>query len=142
MTEKKTKPRGKPFEKGRSGNPKGRPKGSGEVAKIRAALIEHIPHILEAMYQRALDGDTGAARLLLERCVAPLKAMEPTQPLDLPDGSLTEKGHAILAAVSSGELSPSTGALMLDAIARLVSLAEAEGHERRIAALEALQLKS
>lgn len=36
------------------------------------------------MVQRALDGDVGAARLLLERTVAPLKATDMAQPSTCP----------------------------------------------------------
>ena len=44
---------------------------------MRAAIAARIPELLDAMMQRALDGDVvGAARLLLERTVAPLKATE------------------------------------------------------------------
>ena len=38
------------------------------------------------MMTRALDGDVGAARLLLERAIAPLKAAEQPQALSLSDG--------------------------------------------------------
>ena len=38
------------------------------------------------MMTRALDGDVGAARLLLERAIAPLKAVEQPRALSLPDG--------------------------------------------------------
>lgn len=65
------------------------------------------------MVQRALDGDFGAARLLLERPVAPLKATDMGYPLNLPNGTLTEQGRAEMAAVSAGELSPSQGAALV-----------------------------
>ena len=67
MTEKKKPPEGHGWKPGQSGNPKGRPKGSGDVAQIRSAIATRIPELLEAMMRRALDGDVGAARLLLER---------------------------------------------------------------------------
>ena len=91
---------------GQSGNPRGRPAGAGEVGKIRAAISERVPELLAAMMTKALDGDVGAARLLLERAIAPLKAAEQTQALTLPNGTLTEQGRAVLASVAAGELSP------------------------------------
>ena len=72
---------------GQSGNPKGRTPGSGEVSKIRAAIADQVPEILAKLLAQALEGDTGAARLLLERAIAPLKAMEQTQAIALPDGT-------------------------------------------------------
>ena len=55
------------FQPGESGNPKGRPAGSGEVAKLRAAIAGQVPAILESLTAAALAGDVQAARLLLER---------------------------------------------------------------------------
>lgn len=133
MTDKKKPGRWKP---GESGNPKGKPPGTGEVAKLRAAIGERVPELLAAMMTRALDGDVGAARLLLERAVAPLKAAEQTQALSLPDGTLTEQGRAVLAAVAAGELAPGQGAQLLAAIGTLGKVAELDELAARITALE------
>ena len=63
---------------GQSGNPKDRPTGTGEVAKLRAAIADRVPELLSKLMAQALEGDTAAARLLLERAIAPLRAAEPT----------------------------------------------------------------
>jgi hypothetical protein len=127
---------------GQSGNPKGRPTGTGEVAKIRADIAKRVPDILDAMMARALDGDVGAARLLLERAVAPLKAIEQAQALTLPDGTLTAQGRAVLRSVADGVLAPSQGAALLGAIGTLARVTELDELESRIAALEARNGKS
>ncbi len=121
---------------GESGNPKGRPKGTGQVAKLREAIAEHVPAIIERLTAQALEGDVQAARLLLERTVAPLKAMEPTQPLSLPDGTLTAQGRAVLAAVAGGELAPGQGAQLLAAIGALARVSEIDELTERITRLE------
>lgn len=125
------------WKKGESGNPRGRPAGAGEVARVRAAIAQVVPAVIGVLSARAMDGDIGAARLLLERSIAPLRATDAAQQLGLPDGSLTDKGRAVLAAVSVGELAPSQGAALLDAIGKLSRVAEVDELERRIAALEA-----
>ena len=135
MTTRKAPPHAWP--KGTSGNPRGRAPGSGEVAKLRAAIAEHVPAIIERLVGAALQGDVAAARLLLERTIAPLKAAEPAAPLVLPDGSLTEQGRAVLGAVAAGTLAPGQGAALLGAIGTLARVIELEELERRIAALEA-----
>ena len=122
---------------GESGNPAGRKPGSGEVAKMRAAMAEHVPALLAVLMERALGGDLGAARLLLERTIAPLKASEQAAPLTLPDGTLTEQGRAVVAAVAAGELAPGQGAALLASLGTLAKLAEADELTRRIEALEA-----
>ena len=136
MTEKKKPPKGHGWKPGQSGNPKGRPKGSGDVAQIRSAIATRIPELLEAMMQRALDGDVGAARLLLERTVAPLKATDMAQPLNLPNGTLTEQGRAVMAAVAAGDLAPSQGAALVGALGALARVVEVDELATRVAELE------
>lgn len=134
MTEPKKK-RGS-WKPGQSGNPAGRRPGTGEVAQIRAAIAERVPELLAALMTKALEGDVGAARLLLERAIAPLKAAEQTQALTLPDGTLSEQGRAVLASVAAGELAPGQGAALLGAIGTLARVAEISDFEQRIAKLE------
>ncbi len=126
-----------PWKPGQSGNPAGRKPGTGEVAKLRAAIAEHVPAIIERLKQQALDGDVQAARLLMERAIAPLKSIEPAQALALPDGTLTEQGRAVLASVAAGELAPGQGSALLSAIGALARVAELDELVRRIEALEA-----
>jgi len=106
------------------------------VAKLRAAIADRVPELLAAMMARALEGDVGAARLLLERAIAPLKAAEQSQALSLPDGTLTEQGRAVLASVAAGELAPGQGAALLGAIGTLARVAEIDELARRIEVLE------
>lgn len=134
MTDKKTPPPG--WAKGTSGNPAGRPKGSGDVAKVRAAMAEHVPALIAKLVQSALAGDIGAARLLLERTIAPLKSSEEKSEMTLVDGSLTDQGKAVIAAIASGELAAGQGAALLASLGTLVKLTEADELEQRIKALE------
>lgn len=136
------KPPAAAWKPGQSGNPKGRPAGTGEVGKLRAAIAKRVPDLLDAMMAKALDGDVGAARLLLERAIAPLKAIEQAQALALPDGTLTAQGRAVLRSVADGELAPSQGAALLGAIGTLARVTELDELESRIAALEARNGKS
>lgn len=138
MTDMKKKRPGR-WKPGQSGNPAGRKPGTGQVAKLRAAIAEQLPDLLDALVMRALGGDVGAARLLLERTIAPLRAVEPTQPLTLPDGSLTDQGRAVLKAVAAGELAPGQGAALLSAIGALARVTEIDELTARIEALEATQ---
>jgi hypothetical protein len=135
MTTDKKKPPGR-WKPGESGNPKGRTPGTGEVAAIRAAIADRVPDLLAAMMTRALDGDVGAARLLLERAVSPLKATEQGQAIHLPDGTLTEQGRAVLAAVAAGDVGASAGAALLGAIGTLAKVTEIDELTARIQKLE------
>ena len=130
----KTKPQ--LWKPGQSGNPKGKPRGVGKVQKLRDAIAKDLPNILVRMTEAARSGDVGAARLLLERVIPPIKASEAPQRIDLPEGSLTQQGRAVLAAVASGELAPGQGAALVGAIGTLARVAEIDDIERRVAALE------
>lgn len=135
MATVKQKPPGR-WKKGESGNPAGRPAGVGEVSKIRAAIAERVPELLAKLIEQALAGDTGAARLLLERAVAPLKAAEQAQALSLPDGTLTEQGRAVLASVAAGDMAPGQGSQLITAIGSLARVAEIDELAKRITKLE------
>jgi len=135
MTTAKKRPPGR-WKAGESGNPAGRKPGTGEVAKVRAAIAAQVPALLAKLMTQALEGDTSAARLLLERAIAPLKAAEQPQALTLPDGSLTDQGRAVLASVAAGELAPGQGAALLGAIGTLARVAEVDELAARVAALE------
>ena len=43
------KPPAAAWKPGQSGNPKGRPAGTGEVGKLRAAIAKRVPDLLDAM---------------------------------------------------------------------------------------------
>ncbi|MDZ5457885.1 DUF5681 domain-containing protein [Azohydromonas lata] len=134
MTTTKRPGRWKP---GQSGNPAGRKPGTGEVARLRAAIAEQVPTILETLTTAALAGDVAAARLLLERVLPPVKATEQAAPVALPDGgTLTEQGRAVMQAVAHGELAASQGAALLGALGQLAKLTETDELARRIEALE------
>lgn len=135
VTEQTNKRPGR-WKAGESGNKAGRPKGSGGVAKIRAAIAADVPGILKTLTELARAGDVQAARLLLDRTVPALKPVEPSQALTLPDGSLTEQGRAVLAAVAAGELAPGQGAGLIAAIGALARVAEIDELAERIEALE------
>lgn len=135
MTDAKKRPPGR-WKAGESGNPAGRKPGTGEVAQLRAAIANRVPELIERLLEQALEGDTAAARLLLERVVAPLKATEQAQAIDLPNGTLTDQGRAVLLAVGAGELAPGQGAALLGAIGALARVAEIDELAARVAALE------
>jgi len=52
MTTVKQKPPGR-WKKGESGNPKGRPAGSGDVSKLRAAIAARVPEILAKLLEHS-----------------------------------------------------------------------------------------
>src|SRR6516164_11739327 len=85
----KTAGRGRPFEKGRSGNLAGRPRGSMNRATKSAASMLHAE--AEALTRKAVElalaGDASALRLCLERLMPPRKDRPISLPLPEINGS-------------------------------------------------------
>lgn len=125
------------WEPGKSGNPAGRPIGTGQIAQLRAAIGERVPAILEQLIDKATSGDIGAARLLLERVLPPLKAEELPVAFELQPGTLTARSATILKAVARGNLSVATGTQLIAAIGSLARVTEVDELARRIDLLEA-----
>jgi hypothetical protein len=123
------------FKPGTSGNPKGRPPGSGIPAEVRSALRGELPEVLDAVVAAAKSGDMAAAKLLLDRVVPTLK------PVDLPvvlpeDERLSDQGRSVLQAAASGSLSPEQADRLLSAIARQSRVVEVDEIVRRLEVLE------
>lgn len=104
------KQRGRPFEKGQSGNPAGRPKGSRNATTV--ALENLLDGQAEALTNKAVEmalaGDMAALRLCMDRILPPRKDRPVT--FDLPSiksaGDAAAVTSAVLAAVASGEITP------------------------------------
>lgn len=130
------KPPAAAWKPGQSGNPKGRPRGETTVAHLRAGIAKDVPAIVAKLKEQAKAGDTTAARLLLERVLPPLKALEQPVPLALPDGSLSDQGRAVLVAAGAGQLAPMQAAQLLAGLGALAKLIETDELAARVAALE------
>lgn len=132
------KQRGRPFKPGESGNPAGRPRGSGLSGKLREAIAKDTPQILATLAQQARDGDVQAARLLLDRVLPPLRAESAAVELPaMQDAEThTERAQAALEAAAGGRIPPDVAASLVAAAAQLAKLAELDDMEARIRALE------
>ena len=139
MTEKK-KSQWKP---GQTGNPNGRPPGQSEITRLRASLAGDVPEILAGLVTAAKAGDVQAARLILERILPPVKAIEQAVTLQLPnDGTLTAKASAVLSAAAAGDLAPTQAAQLIAALGTLAKISEVDELTARIDALEKQRAKS
>lgn len=137
MTEKKRVGKWRP---GVSGNPAGKTPGSGELQRLRATIAADVPDILAGLVTAAKGGDVQAARLILERVLPPVKAIEQAVELQLPEGgTLTAKAAAVLSAAAAGELAPTQAAQLITALGTLAKITEIDELAARITSLEEKQ---
>lgn len=101
-----------PFQPGISGNPEGRPKGTGNRQQVFNALVEpHKDALFAKAINMALDGNEAMLRLLLDRILPAKPQDEPIQ-IELPSDGITSAhtlaklGAETLRAVTSGEITP------------------------------------
>ena len=122
---------------GQSGNPSGRPKGIPDKrTQWRKAIEDRGDDLIKRAVELALEGDTQALRLCLERAVPAYKPKSEAVEFELSGESLTERAESILTAISEGKLDPATGQSLIAATAQLAKLVEIDEIERRVAALE------
>lgn len=126
------------FRPGVSGNPKGRPAGiKDHRAEWREALAEHGTELVAKAVELALDGDTQALKLCIDRAIPAYRPAAEKVEFELVGASLTEKAESVLAAVAAGHLDPQTGKALIDGIGALTKIAEVEEIRQRLDALEA-----
>lgn len=128
------------FQKGRSGNPKGKCPGTRDKRTIllERMLADDGKDIVKAIIEAAKGGDMAAARMILDRLV-PLRRGRPIN-LALPtiDGAegVCKALSATIEAMAAGEITPeeaATVATVLDARRKTIETVELE---ERIAAIE------
>ena len=133
--------RGRPFQEG---NP-GRPKGAKHKTTILAEklMADDVEGVVKAVIDAARTGDMAAARIILDRLV-PVRKGRPVE-IDLPEvrtaGDVLAAMGAVLDHVADGEITPDEGATVagiLEMKRRTLELVEIE---RRLAALEQNEMK-
>ena len=123
------------FQVGVSGNPKGRKKGTTAAHLLRKSIADDMPEIILKLVEQAKNGDTAAAKILLDRCCPSLKPQ--AMNINLPvNGTLAEQGGEVIKATLSGHIPPDIGAQLITALASQGKLIELQELTERIENLE------
>ena len=129
------------WQPGQSGNPRGSVRGSRHKASLIAeSLLEgECQRLTRQAIKLALDGDTTALKMCLERILPP--ARERPCLFKLPSMSTAADAAAcmarVLEGIASGEILPVEGAALSSTINGYVKILEAAEFEARLLALEA-----
>jgi hypothetical protein len=132
--------RGKPFKKGESGNPSGKPKGARHktTLAVQALLDGEAEEITRKAIEAALSGDMVAIRLCLER-IAPARKDTPVS-IELPEianaSDAIKTMAAIFGAVANGDITPSEGSEITKLVDSYIRTAATYELEERITLLE------
>jgi hypothetical protein len=120
MLELPARGRGRPFEKGRSGNPAGRRRGSRNKATLAAAalLAGESEALTRKAVEMALAGDPTAMRLCMERVLPPcrertvkfslppIKVAPTAETCGLSPRDISLAMNAVTSALAQGEITP------------------------------------
>jgi hypothetical protein len=114
-------PRGRPFVKGQSGNPAGRPPRKRQVAAVAEYLIGRKTIVLtEKLIDLALAGDKTALRMCLDRIAPPRR--EPPAWLPLPPVEHRSDARAAMAAVVDAAAAGAITSAQAAALARMLDM--------------------
>ena len=124
---------------GHSLNTQGKPKGAiGQAGKLRQALSNDLPAILDALVAKAKEGDTQACRIILDRVLPPLRAE--ASAINLPDimaaQGLVAKAQVVIDATAKGEITTDAASDLLASLNGFAKLKEIDELEKRLTALE------
>jgi hypothetical protein len=132
--------RGRPYEKGRSGNPAGRRTGSrNKTTLAAAALLEGESEALtRKAVELALAGDPTAMRLCLERILPPCR--ERTVKFALPPiesaSDIAAAMKAVTSALASGAITPGEAERIAAVVDTFVRAIDTSAFDRRLQELE------
>jgi len=130
------------FVKGRSGNARGKPRGTQNKATraVQELLDGEAEGLTRKAVSLALEGDTTALRLCLERLCPPAREKAISAGLALPPKltveNLPEALEMIVKAVATGALLPGEGQALTSMLNGLGKALELSELEKRVATLE------
>src|ERR1051326_3283222 len=132
--------RGRPFAKGESGNPNGRPKGSRNrlTVKLEELVFGRAEEIVQKVTEQALSGDQFAQKLYFERML-PKNLTRPAcfEMPPLPSAAdLDDAMQAVIEEVASGDLTLEKGEKIRALIEFRFKTLEARDWERRLVNIE------
>jgi Family of unknown function (DUF5681) len=137
---------GRPFTRGQSGNPAGKPRGTRHRVTVLAEKLmqDDTEAVVRAVIDAAKGGDMTAARLILDRIAPARKGCPISFPLPKIDttADVTNALSAVVASIASGELTPEEATAVSSVIETKRKAIEIQEIEKRVVALERMAHES
>ena len=136
------KKQGTKWKKGQSGNPAGKKPGTRHKAtRLAETLLDgEAEELVKKCVEMAINGDSTAMRICMDRLVPPRKSRPIS--IDLPDVStgadVSIAQGLVVQAVSQGELPPEEGQVLSSILEARRKIIETQEHEARLTKLEGL----
>lgn len=134
------------YNKGESGNPAGRPKGSQNKRGIIAGALDSLSeekgfNVTEAIIKRiaedALNGDPQSARILLDRTIPAYKAINKPIQLETPlPENQHERAIELLNLATNGTISLDEFTALLGTVSELKKIEDEDKNEKRFEFLD------
>jgi len=106
--------------------------------QVAQRMFDDANGIVDAMVEKALEGDTGAAGLILSRVLPALRSQSERVNFEFDASApVARQVEQVLAAIASGAVAPDVGKQIIEAIGALSAIRATEELEARLAALEA-----
>ena len=102
---------------------------------MRALLEPYAPSLIEKAVQLAIEGDTTALKLCVDKIVPSIKPISESVLIDA-DKSLAVTGKSVVDAMTSGSISVTSGFDVLRSLQAQAKLEEMTIIEERLSALE------
>ena len=128
------------FKKGKSGNPKGKPKGAKHKASIMAEMLfeNELASVCNQVIDQAKEGNLQAAKIILDRLLPPRKdrIIDIKLPLINDSTDALKALRLICFAVGNGEITPLEGEALSKIVEIQTKSIELYDFEKRLQAIE------
>lgn len=128
------------FQKGVSGNPRGKPRGARHAVTLmlEKLMADDATAVVRAVIDKAVGGDMVAARIVVERLVPPRRDRAVQFPLPALDTAedIACAGRGLMKNVAAAEITPLEASDVMNLFASLARAIEVSNLAQRLDALE------